>query len=87
MKKICIVPLGLLSIIFAVFEWIGFALGFMIIPAFFAWLFMYWSVAIGITGIFLENRITSIIGLILAIIPIITIYFYYILNILNINIF
>jgi len=75
-KSIYKIPFGIIGIIFAIFEWFGFAFGFMIIPALFAWLFWFWAVVFGILGVLFKKMITAIICLILSFIPIIIILTY-----------
>ena len=77
------IPFGVISILCALMEWLGFAFGFMIIPALIAWFFWFWAVVFGIIGMVLKKRITSIIGMILSFIPILIIALYILIRGIN----
>lgn len=76
------IPFGILCILLAILEWLGFALAFMIIPALFAWLFWFWATIFGIFGMIFKKRFTSCIGLILCFIPIIIILAHFLISII-----
>ncbi len=77
------IPFGIISILCALMEWLGFAFAFMIIPALIAWFFWFWAVVFGIVGILMKKRITSIIGLILSFIPTLVIVVYILIRAIN----